>query len=841
MAQVLSDALRVDFGYSATPLTPLGSISWTDVTSSVRLGDGVTFNRGRSGIDVMARPGSLSFTLDNSTQKGTEGRFTLGGTNQVTGLALRIPVRVRALYSLRTNLALNPSIETATTGWSTGGGGGGTLTRDATQAYSGTYSLKVTTTGAGNSLVLYGSASRTPVTAGTTYSFSAYVRSAATSRLVDIVANWYDAGGASLSTTSGTQISTSTSAWVRPTHTVAAPALATSVVIQVRLASVVSSEVHYVDGLLLEAAASAGTYFDGSTTNASWTGTANASTSTVAGSSTYVDLWYGYVESLETGWDNGWRPTVRVSATDRLARLEKRKLPSLIRGVQLVDSPSALWPCDDSDASVSAGEQSSNAAVTALTGVLVGATTSTLTFGQAGLGPGPDGQSCAVLTPITPNTTGWYLTGSGLPDAFTNTQSVEVYFQAATAGTASRGLATLHDTAFTRLVTISLSATDKLVATTVDSSASLTATVTGATTVTSGVWHHAVLTQSRAADTVTVTLYLDGVSQGTPATYSTASSSATIISGGSISAGALRAASTGTASGIFYGRLANVAVYPTALSSTRITEHARVRDTLASYTAETSAAKFTRLAQVAGLSSTEYGFSYGSSGATSATMTPFPVADRSLLDAASDVATAEASAVYLDRSGVLRLAARDKRYGTAVSFTIPATAIDKGTGFTTDMGPVINDVTVSRPSGITARSVDAASVAAYDTHDSTTTVYVATDPQVVDMSAFLANLNSQPVPRISGISVDLVSGAAILDEASILAAEVGTRFQVTGLPSASTPAATLDLIVDGLTDTVNATSWRRAFVCTQIDAGSTVWVLDDSTYSKLDSTTVLAF
>ena len=665
MAQVLPDALRVDFGYGSTPLTPLGSITWTDVTSSVRLSDGVTFNRGRSGIDVMARPGSLSFTLDNSAQKGTEGRFTLGGTNQVTGLALRIPVRVRARFPF----------------------GGGT----------------------------------------------------------------------------------------------------------------------------------------------------------------YVDLWYGYVEALETGWDNGWRPTVRVSATDRLARLEKRKLPSLIRGVQLVDSPSAVWPCDDSEGSTSAGEQSSNASVSALATASVGAVgTATLTFGEASLGPGPDGQSCAVLT-TSSTTAGYYLTGSGLPDVFTDTQTVECYFQSAAAGAASRGLVVVHDESFNKLVTISLSSTDKLVATVttvttilgVDLSTDV-ASITGATTAASGVWNHALVKQSRSGNTVTVTLYLNGTSQGTD-TYSTAAMSASIVTGGYVSAGALRAASTGTASGIFYGRLANVAVYPAALSATRVTEHARVRDTLASYTAETSAAKFTRLAQVAGLSSTEFGFSYGSPATTSADMAPFPFGDRSLLDAANEVATAEASAVYLDRSGVLRLASRNKRYGTAVSFTIPATAIDKGTGFATDMGAVVNDVTVSRPGGITSRSVDAASVAAYDTHDSTTTVYLSSDPQVVDMAAFLANLNSQPVPRISGISVDLVSSAALLDEASILAAEVGTRFQVTGLPSASTPAATLDLILDGVTDTVTSTSWRRALVATQIDASATVWVLDDATYSVLNSTTVLAF
>jgi hypothetical protein len=263
-----------------------------------------------------------------------------------------------------------------------------------------------------------------------------------------------------------------------------------------------------------------------------------------------------------------------------------------------------------------------------------------------------------------------------------------------------------------------------------------------------------------------------------------------------------------------------------------------VRDTLSAYTAETPDTKFARLAKIAGLSTSEYAFAYGASGVMSSTMTPFPVGDRPLLEALNECAVAEASTVYLDASGVLTLSSRDARYNVASSFSLPAAAIEKNTSFTTDMAFVINDVTVARPAGATSRTVNAESVASYDTHDQSITVYVGTDQQAIDMSSYLANINAQPYPRVSNIGVDIVSAAAVVDEAAILAAEVGTRFTVTDLPSASTPATVLSWFVEGVTDTINSTSWKRTFVGTQINTSNTAWIL--GTY-VLDTSTVLGF
>jgi hypothetical protein len=640
MAQVLSDALRIEFGYNYTPLSPLGTISWTDVTSSVMLSEGVTLNRGRFGSDLTARPGSLSFTLDNSKQGGTEGRFTVGGTNQVAGLALRIPVRVRAKFPL--------------------------------------------------------------------------------------------------------------------------------------------------------------------------------------GGSAYVPLWLGYVESFETQWDNGFRPVVRVSASDRLARLEKRKLPSLIRGAQLRSyTPAALWPLTEGDGAATFGDTSGSNA-SALTLTTIGSGTPTILLGTANTGPGPDGLSAPVITPSgsAPFTNGYsFSLNSELSSSYRTIagSTLECYFYVAAAGTRS-GL--MSFTGRGDDIGIRISAGNKLEA------AGDLSTMTGTTTITSGVWHHMALT--RLASTGAANLYLDGVLEGTSTSFSHDAGFGTIFSAGydAVSGQCLS------------GRISHVALYTSKLSSSDIADRVAVRDTLSSYTVETPDTKFARIAKIAGLTTSEYGFNYGSSGAMSSTMTPFPVGDRPLLEALNECAIAEASTVYLDASGVLTLSSRDDRYNVSSSFSLPATAIDKNTSFTNDMTFVVNDVTVQRPAGATARTVNAASVAAYDTHDQSITAYVGTDQQAIDMASYLANINSQPYPRVSNIGVDMVSAAAVVDEAAILAAEVGTRFTVTGLPSASTPVTTLSWFVEGVTDTVSATSWKRTFVGTQVNSANTAWILDTSV---LDTSTILGF
>ena len=797
MAQVLSDALRVEFGYMCTPLTSLTAITWTDVTSSVMLSEGVTFNRGRFGSDTTARPGSLSFTLDNSQQGGTEGRFTIGGTNQVPGLALRIPVRVRARYPYQSNLVGNSSFEGNVLGWDSYLARA-TLSRSTTRASSGSASLLATW-----------AASAAFAQAATTSVATVIGRRYTASMSVYVPTGSPDVYATALFVANGSTVTTK-DAWVTTSVTFTATSTSTSIGIQ-NATSATAGQTCYIDGVVCEEGSTATPYASSTTSD-------------------LVPLWLGYVESFETEWDNGYRAVVKVSASDRLARLEKRKLPSLIRGAQLRSyTPVALWPLTESEGTTTCGDTSGSNAPS-LTVTASGTGTPSIVFGSSKTAPGPDDLTAAVITPSgsAPFTNGYSLTiGSsitGLPSPWSTTglafSTISCYFYVAAAATRS-GLLSFGGTGFRSPVGIRITAADKIEATGLS-------TITGTTTITGGVWHHVALTQSVAAGSLTTKLYLDGVLEGT----STNASTTTCVGN------TFNAAYDSTSGQYLSGRISHVALYAAALVGSTITEHAAVRDTLSSYTAEAPDTKFARLVKIAGLTSTDYGFAYGSSGVMSSTMTPFPVADRPLLEALNECAVAEASTVYLDASGVLTLSSRDDRYNVASSFTLPAAAIEKNTTFTSDMSFVVNDVTVARPAGATSRTVNATSVASYDTHDQSITAYVGSDQQAIDMASYLANINSQPYPRVSNIGVDLVTAAAVVDEAAILAAEVGTRFTVSGLPTASTPATVLSWFVEGVTDTVNSTSWKRTFVGTQINTSNTAWLLDTSV---LDASTVLGF
>jgi hypothetical protein len=689
--RVISDALRIEVGYGSTPSTPLALISWTDVSSSVMLTEGVSFSRGRSETDTLARPGTLSLTLDNSPQKGGVGRFS-----------------------------------TKTVPW-----GGGSLWADSGETWHG-YSLSSDT---------------------------------------------------SLETAS----------------------IGTTGPIVLRMPIRVRAQYPY-------------------------------------GGATYIDLWLGYVEAIDYGWQNGRRPLVKVSATDRLARLQKRTLPSLTLGEQLVDSPTSVWPLDDPILTTTAGNRSTTSGISALAVTQLG-TGGTLTFGSdttaagPGYGPGPDDVYCANFAPTgsTPYANGKYLgAASGVANGQGGfEQTLEAYFRPVSVGYAA-GIVSQSWGAMSAAA-MYLTAGSKLEWQATGAFLSGTPTITGSTTVTAGAWHHAAIKQTVSSGTVTATLYLDGVSQG-----STTYSSDYVPSYDSIYVGVNM--TTSGAANLFNGLISNVAYYGTALSATRIAAHAAARDTPSSYTAEAASTKFATVCRVAGLGTGEYALQTGTAGTTSATMMPIPFNGRPLLDAITDIAQAEGSVAYLSRSGVMTLACRDVRYGASVAFTLPATIINRDTDLTADLSFLVNDVTVTRPGGASVRAVNTTSIAAYDTHDQKIdNVYVSTDAQVTDLAGWYANLWSTPTPRVNDIAVDLVTAVSSITTANVLGAEVGSRFQVTGLPADSSPTPTLDLFVEGVTDQVNESSWVRKFVGSPVSSGYSVMTLDDDVFGILDSTATLAF
>jgi hypothetical protein len=184
-------------------------------------------------------------------------QFNTGATALTYADARRIDIYLSAN---RINLILNPSFETNKDGWVAGVNT--TIARNISNGYAGTSSLALTASAAGDSWANI--TSGVSATVGSNYTASMYVRSAATSRNVQIRLDWYN-GASLLSTTSGTSVSTSTVEWTRVSVTGAAPLNTTAVVVTVRVISAAISEVHYFDAALLEQTSYADKYFDGTT------------------------------------------------------------------------------------------------------------------------------------------------------------------------------------------------------------------------------------------------------------------------------------------------------------------------------------------------------------------------------------------------------------------------------------------------------------------------------------------------------------------------------------------------------------------------------------------------
>lgn len=278
-----------DLAVAATSATPgtLSGVSGLFYTTAT----GMTFYDGS---------GNTAITTSDSgvpTDVTSDGRYYLA----VNGDRIE-----RQSYSgaQRTNYVTNPSFETNTTGWS--GSFGATIAASTEQAKYGSQSLKVTPTDA-TSLAGY---TVSGLTSGAVYVLSAWVYlSAGSGVAVTPNATWANASPSARVTTLGS--------WARAYCTFTASGT-TQQITAVKEAA--STDPFYLDGVMVTEFPFEGDYFDGSTTGASWTGTAHASTSTYASNSPAASYTLWTQADAGYSFQRAWWAKGRIWAVDNTGR-----------------------------------------------------------------------------------------------------------------------------------------------------------------------------------------------------------------------------------------------------------------------------------------------------------------------------------------------------------------------------------------------------------------------------------------------------------------------------------------------------------------------------------------
>lgn len=144
---------------------------------------------------------------------------------------------------------------------------------------------------------------------------------------------------------------------------------------------------------------------------------------------------------------------------------------------------------------------------------------------------------------------------------------------------------------------------------------------------------------------------------------------------------------------------------------------------------------------------------------------------------------------------------------------------------------VINDVTVSRPNGSSARATDAESIAKYGRRAREYNANTETDDQVADVAGWLLHLGTPDGMYCPSLTTELTIATQNIED--WLTLDLGDRVQVINLPP-QYPAGTVDLLVDGYTEPRSPSRWTPRINCSPASPW-TVAELDDTVIGKLDT------
>lgn len=533
------------------------------------------------------------------------------------------------------------------------------------------------------------------------------------------------------------------------------------------------------------------------------------------GAGAYVVMWSGLIDEWSPEWDKG-RPVCRISASDRLAQLQRVELKAWETEQTLAGAPTLLWPLTDDAGSTVVGEVASGTTQNTLTVTAVGSGGS----GEVGVGALPiDDGTVAAFTPVDVSN-GYCFTGSASVSTASPTSLAASVLMNATANpSATSILFSIADAGGYRFE-IGVTTSGYAISRVLDSSGAVVVSATKSTSLTTGEWTQVGGVMSITAGVWAIQTYVNGV----------ASAVSNVTPGRSLPACGQTATIGGRPGAMFSGQISHAAYWrnPSSLPNTQTGALAA----MSGATGETSTARFLRVCSLAGVTG-------ATSGTGLSTVGKQKTKGVSALEALDAVGDAELSPAYISAAGVPTLASRDSRYNAAIALSVTAEDVAPGVSFALNDQNLVNDVRGTRVGGAEIRQVDADSVAYYGSRTETMSLIVDTDVQMAAVVQWNASVRAEPSPRSDSLRIDGWAKQATVSLTSLLALDVGSRINVTGLP-ATAPATTLDLFTEGIADTFNTDGWQRTLNTSPVGQSGSVWQLNSTTYSVLGSTTVLA-
>ena len=519
-----------------------------------------------------------------------------------------------------------------------------------------------------------------------------------------------------------------------------------------------------------------------------------------------VTRFQGRVQSWPVAWPGGGDTfaLAQITAVDDLVHAARTTLRAAVVEDILTDSPTALYMLSEEAAATTAGDSSAN--------------------GQPSLTLRGSGSSVSFATGVGPTdglTATQFLGGVFLGNddggnfiPLGGAYSVECFFVTSATPAADAPMAYVDSGPLGVQVYLAVTSTGKL------RGVSAGTAITSAASINDGLLHHAAMTLTAGG---ALTLYLDGASVATAAGVPLMANAMPRIS---------IAPNIFPVAGAFIGTLAHVATYATTLSAARVAAHSAGR---LDYVGELPGDRLRRIAGYAGL----FPGSFDNTGGT--LMGPSAQEGRAALDVIIETNEATQGVVYYTGPGALtNRTGATIAAATGATATVDANLLGVDTTFVADMTQVVNYVTGKATSSenVYGPVSNATSITFHGRYSADLSWNVSTDAQAVDRTNWRLNKYAGSHPRIPSLTIDLMSlsGAALT---AAFALEVGLTLALTGLPSQTPPGMT-SLVVFGISETISATEWSVTLNCV-LRSVYTAWLLDDTTYSVLDTTTKLYF